>query len=47
MIMTNIGHHGILVLRKFDGINCCDFLYHVVTIISIIASTHKHCNTCT
>ena len=26
--MTNIGHHSILVLRKFDSIDYCDFHYY-------------------
>jgi len=30
--MTNINHHGISVLRKFDGIDYCDFQYHSITI---------------
>jgi len=34
MIVTNIDHHSISVLRKFDGIDYCDFHYHTITIIS-------------
>jgi len=30
--MTNIDHHGFLVLRKFDSIDYCDFHYHGITI---------------
>jgi len=33
MIMTNIDHHGISILRKFDGIDYCN--YHGIMIISI------------
>jgi len=36
MLMTNIDHHGILVLRKFDGIDYYDFHYHVFNNITIL-----------
>jgi len=35
MIMTNIDHHDISVLRKLDGIDYCEFHYHGIMITSI------------
>jgi len=37
--MTNIDHHSASVLRKFDGIDYCDFHDHGITIISMFCPT--------
>jgi len=41
MLMTNIDHHGILVLRKFDGIGYCDFHSIMISVYSPTLPTSK------
>jgi len=42
--MTDIEHHGILELRKFDGIDYCDFHYCSITVYCpTLVYSHSYC----